>query len=84
MEGLSGATSVIAVIEMSAKIASSCIRSSLAVKHAKDDIDRFRPEMNSITDLLEGVKRMLQRPDHVQLFTSIKLKDALSSCSEQY
>ena len=83
MEGLSGAASVIAVIELSAKIASLCVRYSLAVKHAKDDIGRFRREINSITDLLEDVNRMLERPDHTQLSTSVKLKDALRSCSEQ-
>lgn len=83
MEGLAGAASVIAVAELSAKIASICVRYSLAVKHAKDDIDRFRREINSITDLLEDVKRVLERPDHTQLLTSMKLKHALSSCSEQ-
>ena len=83
MEGLGGAASVIAVIELSAKIASACVRYSLAVKHAKDDIDRFRREINSITDLLKDVQRMKERPDHTQLLNSMKLKDALRSCSDQ-
>lgn len=83
MEGLAGAASVIAVIELSAKIASICVRYSLAVKDAKDDIDRFQREINSITDLLKHVKSMLERPDHTQLLTSTTLKDGLSSCSKQ-
>jgi hypothetical protein len=40
MDGLSGAASVIAVIDMSAKIVSLCFQYSMAVKDAKDDIER--------------------------------------------
>ena len=40
MDGLSGAVSVIAVINISAKIASLCYQYSVAVEDAKDDIEK--------------------------------------------
>lgn len=83
MEGLGVAANVIAVVELSAKIASLCIQYSLAVKHAKADIERLGGEVNSVTELLRGVERLLQRLDDTQLSTSKKLRDALIDCFSQ-
>jgi hypothetical protein len=52
MDGLSGAASVIAVIDISAKIVSLCFRYSMAVKDAKDDIKRVQRKLSDITHIL--------------------------------
>jgi hypothetical protein len=83
MEGLGVAANVIAVVELSAKIASLCVQYSLAVKHAKTDIERLGGEVNRVTDLLRAVEKLLQRPDNMQLSTSQKLHDALKGCFSQ-
>lgn len=83
MDGLGVAANVIAVVELSAMIASLCVQYSLAVKHAKADIERLGEEVNSVTELLRGVQRLLQRPDNPQLSTSQKLRDALRDCFSQ-
>ncbi|KAI9782331.1 MAG: hypothetical protein M1839_005204 [Geoglossum umbratile] len=80
MEGVGAAASVIAVVELSAKIASLCVQYSLAVKHAKTDIERLRGEVHSVTDLLQRVEQLLQRPDNTQLSASQKLRAALRDC----
>jgi hypothetical protein len=59
MDGLSGAASVIAVIDISAKIASLCYQYSVAVKDAKDDIERVRRKISDITYILEKIKQLL-------------------------
>ena len=81
MDGVGAAASVIAVVELSAKIALLCVQYSLNVKHAKTDIERLRGEVNSVTDLLRRVEQLLQGPDNTQLTTSQKLRDALRDCS---
>ncbi|KAI9834042.1 MAG: hypothetical protein M1819_003327 [Sarea resinae] len=80
MEGLGVAANVIAVVELSAKIASLCIQYSRAVKHAKLDIERLREEVISFAELLRAVERLLQGPDNKRLSTSQKLRDALGDC----
>jgi hypothetical protein len=59
MDGLSGAARVIAVIDISAKIASLCYQYSVAVKDAKDDIERVRRKVSDITYILEKIKQLL-------------------------
>jgi hypothetical protein len=55
MDGLGVAANAIAVVELSTKIASLCVQYSLAVKHAKADIEHLGEEVNSVTELLRGV-----------------------------
>jgi hypothetical protein len=83
MDGLGVAASVIAVVDLSAKIASVCIQYSLAVKHAKADIERLGAEVDSLTKLLRGVEQLLKRPDKTQLAASQTLDDALQDCFSQ-
>lgn len=83
MEGLGVAASVIAVVELSAKIASLCFQYSLAVKDAKADIERLGGEINSVADLLRDVGKLIQSPENSQLLTSQKLCGALEHCLSQ-
>jgi hypothetical protein len=56
MDGLSGAASVIAVIDISAKIASICFQYFKAVKDTKDDIEREQRKADNITRSKEKSK----------------------------
>lgn len=79
MEGISGAASVIAVIEISAKITSLCIQYSVAVKNAKKDIQHLQRKVSDIKDVLEEVKRLLNGRDKSLLSATHKLSDSLSN-----
>lgn len=83
MEGLGLAANVIAVVELSGRIAAICVQYSRDVKHAKADIERFRREVVNVTSLLQHVHALLQGPDKTSLSTSIELKNALQDCSMQ-
>jgi hypothetical protein len=80
MDGLSGAASVIAVIDISAKIASLCYQYSVAVKDAKDDIERVRRKVSDITHILEKIKQLLDSQDKTRLSTTQGLSSSLEQC----
>jgi len=80
MDGLSAATSVIAVIEISAKIASLCLQYSIAVKDAKHDIERVQRTVDDIIHILENIKQLLNRQDKTRLSTTHGLFDSLRRC----
>jgi hypothetical protein len=77
MDGLSGAASVIAVIDISAKITSICYQYSIAVKEAKDDIERVQKRVSDITHILEKLKQLLDSQDKTRLSSTHRL---LSQC----
>ena len=76
------AASAIAVIQLSAKVALLCTQYSVAVKHAKADIERLRKEVNSVTNLLRDAETLIKTPNN-QLPTSTELQPAFSDCFEQ-
>ncbi|KAF2474193.1 vegetative incompatibility protein HET-E-1, partial [Lindgomyces ingoldianus] len=80
MDGLSGAASVIAVIDISAKITSLCFQYSVAVKYAKDDIERVRRKLDDITRVLEKIVQLLSRQDKAPLSTTHGLFTSCSQC----
>jgi hypothetical protein len=83
MDGLSGAASVIAVVDLSAKIASRCFQYSVAVKNAKEDIGRLQGEVSRIGDVLWGAKKLLEGPEEMRLLTFQKISDSLKGCYVQ-
>lgn len=83
MDGLSGAASVIAVVDISAKIASLCYQYADAVKHAKDDIERLKRTVLDIKNILEQVKQLLDKQDDSQLSVTRQLLDSLEECRQQ-
>jgi Fungal N-terminal domain of STAND proteins len=83
MEGLGIATSVIAVIELSAKISSVCVQYSRAVKDATKDISRLQGELKSLQDVLEKVKPLLDGPNGSRLSASLPLSETLKGCLSQ-
>lgn len=80
MDGLSGAASVIAVIDLSAKIASLCFQYSVAVKNAKGDIERLRRKVSDIKGILGEVKQLLDGRDETLLSATHKLSGSLKEC----
>jgi hypothetical protein len=80
MDGLSGAASVIAVIDISAKITSICYQYSVAVKEAKDDIERVQRIVSDITHILEKLRQLLDSQDKTRLSSTHGLLDSLRQC----
>ncbi|KAJ6201907.1 vegetative incompatibility protein HET-E-1 [Bipolaris maydis] len=80
MDGLSGAASVIAVIDISAKIASLCVQYSMAVKDAKGDIERVQRKVSDINHVLKKIKQLLDSQDKTRLSATQGLLDSLEQC----
>jgi hypothetical protein len=59
MEGLGVAASVIAVVDISAKVVSLCSQYAKGVKSAKPEIDRLAKEIMNLRTALESVSRLL-------------------------
>jgi hypothetical protein len=53
MDSLSGAASVIAIVNISAKVALMCFQYSVAVKDAKANIERLYRKVTDINNVLE-------------------------------
>src|SRR5687767_10266649 len=76
-ETLGTAASVIAVIEISAKIAGACLQYHKDVKRARDDIQRFVARINELKETCEAASRLLQGPDGSRLEASKKLLESI-------
>lgn len=83
MEGLGAAASVIAVVDMSAKVASLCTDYFKAVKNARSDIECLQSELASLTIVLRGAERLVKGPDGNKLQTTEELEAALAEASVQ-
>ena len=83
MDGLSGAASVVAVIDLSAKIVSLCFQYSKAVKDAKDDIERVQRKVGDIAYILEQIKQLLDSQDKTRLSTTQGLSSSLAQCLKE-
>jgi cysteinyl-tRNA synthetase len=83
MDGLSGAASVIAVVDLSAKVASLCFQYSVAVKHAKEDIERLQQKADDLKNVLEKLQQLLDKHDKSQLSTTHTVLDPLRKCSQE-
>ena len=77
-EGLGVAASAIAVIELTAKVASLCLDYSNSVKGARDDIDRLRAETLKLQHASQSVKELLDGPHGARLQATQQLKTTLA------
>ncbi|KAG6978863.1 hypothetical protein FOFC_18194 [Fusarium oxysporum] len=76
-ETLGVASSVIAVVDLSAKVFSLCLQYSREVKNAKDDIDRLHKEVAAFQDTTEKLKALLEEPRGRELKASQQLLSAI-------
>lgn len=83
MEAVGSAASIIAVIELSAKVASLCLQYSSAVKNARSDVERLQGGLEGLKTTLQGAQRLLESPNGRRLQTSQCLQDGLLDCSSQ-
>ena len=77
MDGLSATASVLAVIEVSVKVASLCSQYSVAVKNAENDIQRIQKKVKDIEVILQALKGLLEGPDKIRLSATDNLAASL-------
>ena len=80
MDGVSAAASVVALVEISAKVVSLCAEYYSHVKNAKKDIDRFRLEVEALIKVLRNLHQLAQKPGAAKLFTSNTLDESINLC----
>ncbi len=73
MEGLGIAANVIAVVDLSVKVADWCVEYCKSVRNAKDDIVRFRLEVIGLQSAANVVKELLAGPSGERLKASQQL-----------
>ncbi|KAH7464215.1 Vegetative incompatibility protein [Fusarium oxysporum f. sp. matthiolae] len=81
-EALGIASSIIAVVDLSAKVLSLCLQYSQEVKRAKDDIERLGKEVADFQVTTEEVKALIEGRRGRELKTSQRLASAIEdACS---
>jgi hypothetical protein len=83
MAGLREAANMIAVIELSAKVASVCVKYSRGIKHAAEDIDRLQGEVKGLQDVLQNVKQLLNGSNSARLSASPRLSKEIDGCRSE-
>jgi hypothetical protein len=79
-EALGLAASVIAIIELSAKVASLCFEYYNNVKNARDDIARLQREADRLKDTLKQIQSLLNGPNGAKLRASQNLHNGVADC----
>ncbi|KAJ4193670.1 hypothetical protein NW759_016585 [Fusarium solani] len=82
-EAVGLAASVIAIIDLSAKVAKLCSDYSTAVGNARADITRLQSQLGSLGECLQGARRLLNDPNNQSLATSRKLVDSIDGCTSE-
>ena len=83
MDGLSAAASILAVIEISAKVSALCFQYSVAVKGAKEGIERLQQKVKDIEGVLRHLRQLCERSDNTRLPVSRELAPSLQGCLDQ-
>jgi hypothetical protein len=83
MEAIGVAANLIAVVDLSARIAKCCIQYSLEVKDAKADIMRVQTEVDNLEKVVSHVQRLISSPQSAHLTASEKMLDAVNDCLMQ-
>ncbi|KAH7140976.1 hypothetical protein EDB81DRAFT_799265 [Dactylonectria macrodidyma] len=80
-EAVGLAASVIAIIELSAKVGTLCLEYSTAVSNARSDIARLRSRLDDLGRVVRGLQKLLGSPDAHTLTTSRELLDCVDNCT---
>ncbi|KAJ5368809.1 Vegetative incompatibility protein HET-E-1 [Penicillium cataractarum] len=81
MDGVSAAANILAVLDLTAKVASLLFQFSKQVKVAKSDIERLNRELERLNITLKGGRELLESPNGAKLQTSQGLLASLHDCS---
>ncbi|QPC57801.1 hypothetical protein HYE67_000032 [Fusarium culmorum] len=82
-EAVGLAASVIAIIDLSAKVATLCFQYSTAVGNARADFAHLQSRLNDLDACLRGVHRVLHGPNNQALPISRELIDSLDGCKSE-
>ncbi|KAG7402993.1 Kinesin light chain [Fusarium oxysporum f. sp. rapae] len=82
-EAVGLAASAIAIIDLSAKVATLCFQYSTAVVNARADIIHLQSRLNDLDACLRGVHRILLGPNNQALAISRDLIDSLDGCKSE-
>ncbi|PHH53569.1 Vegetative incompatibility protein HET-E-1 [Ceratocystis fimbriata CBS 114723] len=77
MEAIGAAANVIAVIDLSVKVATLCVQYAKGVKNARNDINRLHDEVTDLHRISQHVQDLLNGPHRNKLESSQVLDDAL-------
>jgi hypothetical protein len=83
MDPLSGAASVIAVVELSSTVLDLCRKYISKVKNAKQDIQRLSSEIEAFSKVLVRLKDLVQGPEAAKLPTSGSLDQVIQQCHDE-
>ncbi|KAK6709715.1 hypothetical protein SNK04_010662 [Fusarium graminearum] len=78
-EALGVVSSVIAVVDLSAKVFALCLQYSREVKNAKDDIEKLREEVAIFQATTEELQALVEGPRGKELKASQQLKSAVEN-----
>lgn len=83
-ESIGLAASIVAIVELSAKIGKLCVKYYSGVKNAADDIARLQDEIAQSTAILKEAQQLLDGQDGAKLIASRNLCDGLEDSLEQF
>jgi hypothetical protein len=83
MAGIGEAASIIAVIDLAAKVGSLCFQYSREVVGARKDIANLQGQLGSLQDILGKVQQLLQKPDSARFSALPTISCALDDCVDQ-
>ena len=83
MEALGVASSALAVIEISAKIAALCLEYLHAVKSARNEILRLQGEVLSLEGVLKRIQQLEAHAGATKLSASSEALASIHGCSQQ-
>lgn len=79
-EAVGLAASIIAIVELSAKVGKLCVQYSTTAGNAKADVSRLQTRLKDLNICLEAAQRLLHDPKNTALATSRSLNDSLNAC----
>lgn len=80
MDGVSAAASVVALVEISLKVLSLTVEYSAKVKTAKEDIARFRIELEAFIKVLQNLQELARSPEATKLVALKALAKSIRQC----
>ncbi|KAJ4235454.1 hypothetical protein NW757_013525 [Fusarium falciforme] len=80
MEGLGVAANIIAVVDLSAKVATLCLQYSKEVSSARADIERLRTQVEHLEITLRAAQRLVEGTKGQSLLTSQELVGSFRNC----